>query len=240
MTSNSNMNVPSSRLTELEERFRSLEPLIEDSPVKQAISILHGMLQQTNKGAVPGIVPDKTADRTLASIADMYRQAPKMEGAAENMPLPPHTPAPDFSLQDSKGNRVSLADYRGKEVMLVFYPLDWSPGCSQQLDLYQSELAEFESKGIHLIGVSVDSLYSHGAWAATRGITFPLLSDFAPKGETARKYQVYREKDGFSERALFLIDKEGIIRYSYVSPFLDHVPDIYQLLEKMDEAEISA
>jgi peroxiredoxin len=240
MTSNSNRNVPSSRLQELEERFRSLEPLIEDSPVKQAISILHGMLQQTNKGTAPDAVPYTTGDWTLESIADLYRQAPKMEGEAENMPLLPGTPAPEFSLPDSQGSRVSLSDYRGKDVMLVFYPLDWSPGCSQQLDLYQSELAEFESKGIHLIGISVDSLYSHGAWAAIRGITFPLLSDFAPKGETAKKYQVYREKDGFSERALFLIDKTGIIRYSYVSPFPDHIPDIYQLLEKINETEVLA
>ncbi|HEK21358.1 MAG TPA: peroxiredoxin [Bacteroidetes bacterium] len=231
------MTVPSSRLHELEERFRSLETLIEESPVKEAISILHGLLHETRE-LVPDRVPYTTGDGIMAvPVVDLYRQAPKMEGEAQNMPLLPGTPAPEFSLPDSMGNLISLSDYRGKDVMLVFYPLDWSPGCSQQLDLYQSELSEFEQKGIQLLGISVDSLYTHGAWAATRGITFPLLSDFEPKGETAKKYHVYREKDGFSERALFLIDKNGIIRYSYVSPFLEHVPDIYQLLEKLAEAE---
>jgi peroxiredoxin len=239
MKLNSDINFPSSRLTDLQERFKSLEPQIADSPVKEAISVLHGMLQETMQRTVPDTASLQNAETTIASIAGMYQHAPKMSGEAESIPLKPGTIAPEYSLPDSNGNLVKLSKYRGKEVLLVFYPLDWSPGCSVQLDLYQSELAEFESKGIQLIGLSVDSIYSHGAWAATRGISFPLLSDFAPKGETAKKYQVYREKDGFSERALFLIDKEGMIRYSYVSPYLEHVPDIYQLMEKIDEKEVS-
>ena len=127
-----------------------------------------------------------------------------------------------------------MSDYRGKPVVLVFYPLNWSPGCSQQLDLYQSELAEFEGRGAQLIAISVDSLYSHGAWAAVRGLSFPLLADFNPKGAVARQYQVYREHDGFSERALYIIDADGIIHWSHVSPQVHHVPDIYMLFEALD------
>ena len=88
---------------------------------------------------------------------------------------------------------MRLEDLRGRPVVIVFYPLDWSPGCSQQLDLYQQELDEFRARGAELVAISVDSLYSHGAWAAVRGITFPLLADFHPKGEVARAYSVWRE-----------------------------------------------
>jgi peroxiredoxin len=116
-------------------------------------------------------------------------------------------------------------------VVLIFYPLDWSPTCSDQLSLYQSELGEFERLDTELVGISVDSIYSHGAWAAVRGIKFPLLADFHPKGEVARRYNVWRERDGFSERALYVVDRGGIIRYGHVSPELHKVPDIYELFD---------
>jgi len=159
-----------------------------------------------------------------------------MEGPAVSTPLPVGTPAPDFTLPDASGQPVRLSDYlgKGKAVVLVFYPLDWSPGCSQQLDLYESERAEFEKRGAQLLAVSVDSLYSHGAWAAVRGLGFPLLADFHPKGEVARKYGVYREADGFSERALYVVDSDGVIRHAVVSPQLHHVPDIYELFSALD------
>jgi peroxiredoxin len=117
----------------------------------------------------------------------------------------------------------------GQPLVLVFYPLDWSPGCSQQLDLYQHELREFERRGAKVAAISVDNMYSHGAWAAVRGISFPLLADFNPKGEVARKYRVYRDVDGFSERALYVVDSDGVIPYSHVSLFVHHIPDIYEL-----------
>jgi peroxiredoxin len=120
-------------------------------------------------------------------------------------------------------------------VVLVFYPLDWSPGCSQQLDLYQSELEEFERRGAQILAVSVDSIYSHGAWAAVRELDFPLLADFHPKGDVARTYGVFRDSDGFSERALYVIDADGIIRYAHVAPWLHHVPDIYELVAALDD-----
>jgi len=112
--------------------------------------------------------------------------------------------------------------------VIAFYPLDWSPTCSDQLSLYQSELQEFERLGAQVI---VDSIYSHEAWAAVRGIKFPLLADFNPKGAIARRYNVWRERDGFSERALYVVDGDGIIRYSHISPELHKIPDIYELFE---------
>ena len=157
-----------------------------------------------------------------------------MDGMAENEGLKVGTEAPDFTLPDANGNQISLSDYQGKNVLLVFYPLDWSPACSDQLSLYQSELDEFENQDTQVLAISVDSLYSHGAWAAVRGITFPLLADFNPKGEVSRLYDVMRSKDGFSERALYIVDRQGIITYSNVSPQLPHIPYIYKLFEKLE------
>jgi peroxiredoxin len=157
-----------------------------------------------------------------------------MEGPAENPGLAVGSQAPDFSLQDANANEISLSDFRGKNVVLVFYPLDWSPACSDQLSLYLSELAEFAKQDAEVIGISVDSLYSHGAWAAVRDITFTLLADFNPHGEVSRLYKVMRPSNGFSERALYIIDREGIIRYSHVSPLIHHIPDIYELFEQLE------
>lgn len=229
----------SRRLHELEEQFHDLEAEIEETPVKKAISVLHGMIQEVSRTSVMATFGSNATGFSVQDIADMYRHAPKMEGNAMNEPLPVGIPAPDFTLPDPSGNFLSLSSLKGQPVVLVFYPLDWSPGCSQQLDLYQAESEEFEKRGVRLIGISVDSIYSHGAWAAVRGINFQLLSDFHPKGEIARRYQVYREQDGFSERALYIIDAQGIIQYAYISPYLHHVPDIYELFGKLDELLVS-
>jgi peroxiredoxin len=217
-----------SRFSELEERFLELEPRIPQGPEKEALALLHAMIQEAPRrpaGQAAG------GELTLQDVADLYKSAPPMDGKAENAPLPVGAPAPDFELRDANGSTVRLSDFRGRPVVLVFYPLDWSPTCSDQLSLYQSELEEFQRLGAQVIGISVDSIYSHGAWAAVRGITFPLLADFHPKGEVARRYQVWREADGFSERALYVIDGDGIIRYSHVSPELHKIPDIYELFE---------
>lgn len=223
------------RLHELEERFSALEGELKASPEKQAISLLHGMLHELWRG-LRLTSPQGERGLSLQDVADLYQRAPKMEGPAVRTPLPVGTPAPDFTLPDASGQPVRLSDYlgEGKSVVLIFYPLDWSPGCSQQLDLYESERAEFERRGAQLLAVSVDSLYSHGAWAAVRGLGFPLLADFHPKGEVAGRYGVFREEDGFSERALYLIDGEGVIRHAVVSPQLHHVPDIYRLFNALD------
>ena len=144
-------------------------------------------------------------------------------------PLAIGTRAPDFTLRNADNEAVSLSDFRGSPVVLIFYPLDWSPTCSDQLSLYQSELPEFARYGAKLVGISVDSIYSHGAFAAVRGITYPLLADFEPKGDVARRYNVWRPGDGFSERAIFVIDGTGVIRYAHVSPRLGEIPDTFEL-----------
>ena len=133
-------------------------------------------------------------------------------------PLSPGKEAPDFELPATPDQKVMLSEFRGQPVILAFYPEDWSPVCSDQWALYQAVLPEFRKFGAELIGISVDSVWSHLAFAKDRNLHFPLLSDFEPKGEVARTYQVYRAKEGTTERALFVIDADGIIRWSYVSP----------------------
>lgn len=225
--------IAGSRLSELQDKYREMEPLIHDPHVKRTLSVIYGMLQETWR-QINNISSGTGIDKSIEDILNLYRKAPKMDAVALNEPLKEGIQAPDFKLKDAHGNAVRLSDYKGTTVLLVFYPLDWSPGCSQQLDLYQSEIEEFDKRNVQILAISVDSIYSHGAWAAVRDITFPLLSDFNPRGEVADKYNVYRKSDGFSERALYIIDKEGVIRYSYVSPYLHHIPDINDLFKKMD------
>lgn len=133
-------------------------------------------------------------------------------------PLPPGTRAPDFELPSARGQSVSLAELRGQPVILAFYPADWSPVCSDQMALYQELLPEFQKFNAELLGISVDGVWSHLAFAKDRNLHFYLLADFEPKGEVARAYHVYRAKAGTSERALYVIDADGIVRWSYVSP----------------------
>jgi peroxiredoxin len=128
------------------------------------------------------------------------------------------TVAPDFSLPSTPDERVSLTELRGKPVVLVFYPADWSPVCSDQLGLYNELLPEFSEFNAQIIGISVDGIWCHLAFTKDRKLHVPLLADFEPKGAVARAYGVYDEKTGESERALFVIDSEGVIRWSYVSP----------------------
>jgi peroxiredoxin len=132
--------------------------------------------------------------------------------------LPAGTPAPEFSLQSTSGEMVALHDLRGRPVILAFYPADWSPVCGDQMALYNEILPEFQRLGAELLGISVDGVWCHLAFADDRKLRFPLLADFEPKGEVARRYGVYRVPDGTSERALFVLDGQGIIRWSYVSP----------------------
>jgi len=132
--------------------------------------------------------------------------------------LKPGIRAPDFALPAAPGQKISLSDFRGVPVVLVFYPADWSPVCSDQLTLYNELKPEFSEFKAQVIGVSVDGVWCHLAFSKNRNLQMPLLADFEPKGAVARKYGVYREKDGQSERALFVIDAQGIIRWSYVSP----------------------
>jgi peroxiredoxin len=128
------------------------------------------------------------------------------------------TPAPEFSLHATPDQLVSLSDFRGRPVILAFYPADWSPVCGDQMALYNEILNEFQTFDAELIGISVDGSWCHIAFSHDRRLRFPLLADFEPKGGVARRYGVYREADGTTERALFVIDAAGIIRWSHVSP----------------------
>src|SRR4029453_15968788 len=130
----------------------------------------------------------------------------------------PGTAAPEFSLRSTPDQSVSLSDLRGRPVILAFYPADWSPVCGDQMTLYNEGLSEFQTHGAALLGVSVDGIWCHRAFANERRLRFPLLADFEPKGRVARAYGVYRAADGVSERALFVVDGAGVVRWSYVSP----------------------
>jgi peroxiredoxin len=134
------------------------------------------------------------------------------------MPLPAGTKAPDFQLPSTPDQTVSLAEFQGQPVILAFYPEDWSPVCSDQMALYQEVLPEFRRFNAELLGISVDGIWCHLAFAKDRNLHFPLLADFEPKGEVSRAYDAYRAKDGTSERALYVIDGGGIVHWSYVSP----------------------
>lgn len=128
------------------------------------------------------------------------------------------TPAPDFSLPIAPGKTLSLGELKGSNVVLAFYPADWSPVCGDQMALYNEVLPEFEKLGAKLVGVSVDGVWCHAAFAKDRNLHFPLMADFEPKGSVAQKYGVYRTADGITERALFVIDKTGKIAWSHLSP----------------------
>jgi peroxiredoxin len=137
--------------------------------------------------------------------------------------IEPGTKAPDFSLPDQDGNQVSLSDFAGEKLLLVFYPLDFSPVCTDQLSLYQEVLAEIESQGAKLVGISVDSAYCHNAFREKLNLTMPLLADFNPKGEVSRAYDAWIEGAGISNRALVLIE-DGEVKWSYAAPNPGEIP----------------
>jgi peroxiredoxin len=132
--------------------------------------------------------------------------------------LCPGIPAPNFTLRSTPDQWVSLSDFRGRPVVLAFYPADWSPVCGDQLALYNETLDEFEELHAQLFGISVDGAWCHLAYARHNKLHFPLLADFEPKGAVARAYGVYNKADGVCERALFVIDPDGDIHWSYLSP----------------------
>src|SRR6266403_2878108 len=133
-------------------------------------------------------------------------------------PLPAGTKAPEFTLRSTPDQWLTLNELQGRPLILVFYPADWSPVCGDQMGLYNEMLSEFREFDAELLGISVDGAWCHAAFSHDRKLHFPLLADFEPKGEVARLYGVYRPSDGTSERALFVINAEGVIHWSYVSP----------------------
>jgi peroxiredoxin len=143
------------------------------------------------------------------------------------------TRAPNFKLPVTPDQKLSLDELKGQPVILAFYPADWSPVCGDQMALYNEILPEFQKYRAKLLGISVDGAWCHAAFAKDRHLRFPLLADFHPKGAVAQSYGAYRESDGFSERALFVIDKNGIISWSYCSPIAIN-PGADGILEALD------
>ncbi len=148
------------------------------------------------------------------------------------------TQAPDFELTGHSGGTFRPSDFRGRPVVLAFYPADWSPVCGDQLAIYAELTDEFARTDAALLAISVDSVFCHAAYAKANDLPFPLLSDFEPKGEVSRLYGAYNAIEGISERALFVIDKAGIIRWSHWSPKLVN-PGADGVLAALDELESS-
>ena len=123
--------------------------------------------------------------------------------------IEPGSAAPNFTLPDQDGKKVSLADLRGQTVVLVFYPADFSPVCTDQLSVYQEVLGELEERGAKLLGISVDGAFCHKAFRDQINLTMPLLADFHPKGEVAKAYGVWGEKYGMAGRALVMVGPDG-------------------------------
>jgi peroxiredoxin len=146
------------------------------------------------------MTPDQSASREADSI------------------LPAGTAAPPFTLKSMPGKSYSLSDFKGNPVVLVFYPADWSPVCGDQIALYNEMLEEFATYRAQVLGVSVDGEWCHKAFAENRNIHFPLLCDFEPKGEVSRRYGAYDRENGTSLRALFVVDGNGVVSWSYLSP----------------------
>ncbi len=145
--------------------------------------------------------------------------------------------APDFTLPDQDGKKVSLEDLRGKRTVLVFYPLDFSPVCTDQLNVYNEVLDELESSGVQMYGVSVDSAYAHAAFQRELGIRIPLLADFHPKGEVAKAFGVYDEDWGNSARALVLIGPDLRVEWSHRSPSALEIPGANLIFDALAAAQ---
>ena len=153
--------------------------------------------------------------------------------------IQPGSPAPELSLPNHEGKEVSLADFRGRKVMLVFYPLDFSPVCTDQLSLYQEVLEQIEELGASLVGISVDSTWAHRAFREKLGITIPLLADFEPKGAVTRSYGAFLDEVGHGNRSLVLVDEEGVVAWVHESPTPLEIPGanlIFDALSAVDRA----
>ena len=144
-------------------------------------------------------------------------------------------PAPDFTLRDQDGKKVSLSDFRGGTVVLVFYPLDFSPTCTDQLNVYQEMLGELAERGVSLVGISVDSAFAHKAFQDHLGISIPLLADFHPKGAVASDYGVFIEERGHSQRALVMVGPDGTVTWSHMSPSPLEIPGVNLIFDALDQ-----
>ena len=153
--------------------------------------------------------------------------------------IEPGSRAPDFALPDQDGNEVALGDLQGQTTVLAFYPLDFSPVCTDQLNIYQEVMPELRAKGAMVYGISVDSAFAHKAFQERLGLTFPLLADFNPKGRVASDYGVYVEERGHSQRALVMIGPDLRVTWAHRSPSPLEIPGanlIFDALERLPSA----
>lgn len=146
-------------------------------------------------------------------------------------------PAPDFTLNVTPDQKISLKELKGKPVILVFYPADFSPVCSDEISLYNEILPEFRKHRAEILGISVDGVWCHAAFAKQHRIHFPLLSDFEPKGAVAKKFGAYREGEGMCERALFVLEPDGTIFWSFLSPVGEN-PGADGILEALEHMQV--
>jgi peroxiredoxin len=174
---------------------------------------------------------DKSSSSSSSNLSTVTRSEALKEGEV----------AADFTLKATPDQSISLSDFHGKPLILAFYPADFSPVCGDEMTLYNEILPEFQRYGAEILGISVDGVWCHLAFAKARNLHFPLLSDFEPKGEVARKYGVYNKKEGICERALFVINKDGIIHWSYISPIGVNpgAAGILKSLESLDSKNIN-
>ena len=148
--------------------------------------------------------------------------------------IEPGTPAPDFTLADQDGEDVSLADFAGRKLVIAFYPLDFSPVCTDQLSIYQEVLPVIEERGAKLVGISVDSQFCHAAFRDRLSVTIPLLADFEPKGAVASAYGAYLPDWGHSNRSLVLIDGDGVVGWSYAAETPLEIPGANLIFDALD------
>ena len=148
--------------------------------------------------------------------------------------IAPGSPAPDFTLPDQDGEEVSLANLRGRRVVLCFYPADFSPVCTDQLSIYQEVLPEIESRGATLLAISVDGQWSHKAFQAKLGVDIPLLADFHPKGAVAERYGAYLPDHGTANRSLVLVDEGGVVRWAHASPTPLEIPGANLIFDALE------
>ena len=148
--------------------------------------------------------------------------------------IEPGSPAPDFTLPDQDGNEVSLAGFRGERIVLVFYPADFSPVCTDQLNVYQEVLPQLEERGARLVGISVDGAFCHKAFRTHLNATIPLLADFHPKGEVARAYGVWSESHGVAGRALVMVGPDGNVEWVHSSHPLE-VPGANLIFDALEQ-----
>src|SRR6266446_5340934 len=167
------------------------------------------------KSTINKATPQPKMYETEVTVMNNETTPGRLPGSLKSAALPAGAVAPDFSLRSTPDQAVKLSDFRGQPVVLAFYPADWSPVCGDQMGLYNEILPEFQKLGAELLGISVDGAWCHTAFSRDRKLHFPLLADFEPKGAVARLYGVYRAGEGSAERALFVINPEGVIHWSY-------------------------